>query len=105
MTEFFIEVGDEMAISVFLNNESRGAIIMKRTDEHMLEVDVYCNDSEELIFLAEALRQATASVEGRIELIALRDGIKKRIQEMTDDDREGREDYPPSPADIEDIPF
>ena len=106
MSDFFIEVGDEVAVSVFLNRVSAGAIIMKRTDEHMVETDIYCSDAKEREFLTECISQAMASLQFTFERARLQRALNARIRELRDADQEGEEGEPPSPADdLGYIPF
>lgn len=104
MDEFPLKVGQELAISVFLDNESVGAVILKRTHKSMVECDVYCNNDEERVFLMRALDHGRQTLQATFVKDDLRKKIEQRIHEMIDEDREGRDGYPPSPADDE-IPF
>jgi len=106
MSDFFVEVGEEVAVSVFRNGQSAGAIIMKRTHKHMIETDVYCNDGQERAFLAEAMSQGLAALQFTFEKAKMQKELKARIRELRDADREGSEGEPPSPTDdLGDIPF
>jgi len=104
MIEKLLAVGDEIAVSVFRNGQSIGAIILKRTEEVMVECDIYANSDQERRTLVLALEQALVSLQFTSKKKEIARAIKKRIAEMKEN-HEGSEAEPPSPVDDLDYPF
>ena len=104
MIEKLLAVGDEVAVSVFRNGESIGAIILKRTAEVMVECDIYANNDLERRNLVIALEQALVSLQFTFQKNDIAKAIKKRIAEMKEN-HEGSEEKPDSPVDDLDFPF
>jgi hypothetical protein len=105
MIEEILELGDEIAVTVFKNRESIGAVILTRTDEVMVECDIYCDGYDERASMMAALDQVRVALDFTMHKASIGEAIKRKIAEMTEN-REGREEEPPYPADdIRDIPF
>lgn len=105
MVDFFMDVGDEVVVSVFKNGESAGAVIHNRLTKHGIATDLYVQDEKMLLQLFEILGTTLEAVRFHVEKPNIKKLVAKRIKELEDEiAREGSK--PPSPADdIEDIPF
>jgi hypothetical protein len=105
MIEEILELGDEITVTVFKNRLNIGAVILTRTDDVMVECNIYCDGDDPREMMIAALDQVRVALDFTIHKKSISAAIKRKIAEMNED-REGREEKPPYPADdLGDIPF
>lgn len=105
MDDFFINVGEDAAITVFINGEVILGVLHTRVDEKTVQTEVYTEDDLTLKQGLEALAASVAAVEIHANKPDIDSLIKAAIERMRRESRE-EEGQPPSPADdLGDFPF
>lgn len=105
MDDFFLQIGQDAAITVFIDGEVICGVIHKRKDEFGVHTDVYVESNEALAVAADALAATLTSLDAYITKPAVDELIRAAIRRM-EEQIAGEEGEPPSPADdLGDIPF
>jgi hypothetical protein len=104
VSDFLIGVGEQVAVSIFRNNESMGAVVLKRPSSSVIESSVYIGDQAERDFFLSALEQASFVMEAVGKKEELQHLISKAIAEI-DENEDGEDGEPPYPTDVTVIPF
>lgn len=104
MDQLKLKPNDQIAISVFINEESIGAIVFHVIDEEALSCSLYFQSDVEVAAFREVLQMGDGAIDSAFMKQHLADLIRRRIEEINQDDTSAGEEAP-SPTDVHDIPF
>lgn len=99
MNEHGIQDGDEVTIIVKRNRKSVGEVTVLTINANEVSASVYLERPEDIFTLYEALQAGAEASKHHLHRPLLRRMLRRRIDELKEEDRKRSEDYSPSPAD------